>query len=76
MWDELVGALAMLAAFKLLPFDEHPLRPWEKIGSAAYVRYENTTDTKIVLAALVALVRLAYYVALHFVALHFIVKYW
>lgn len=44
-WDQLVGLLAMLTAFKLLPFDEHPQRPWEKVGSAAYVRYENTTDT-------------------------------
>lgn len=44
-WEQLIGLLAMVIAFKTLPFDEHPLRPWEKIGSAAFVRYENTTDT-------------------------------
>lgn len=44
-WEQLIGPLAMLLAFKTLPFGEDPLRPWNGIGSAAFVRYENPTDT-------------------------------
>jgi hypothetical protein len=44
-WQQLLGVGVFVLAHKTLPFDEHPQRPWQDIGSAPYLWVQNESDT-------------------------------
>lgn len=44
MGASLVAVGALVLAFATLPFNRHPLHPWEVVGSNAYAKVVNTSD--------------------------------